>query len=99
LYNEEKEELEDQSEVEELDAHKIINIIMRKENYFIALINKECIKFSIPFFESKQLLTNILEWNIQWCINNFVFDKDGHVKEYFLDKDKKFVFFFPFYHI
>jgi len=64
---------------------------MRKENYFIALINKDCIKFSIPFFESKQLLTNILEWNVQWCINNFVFDKDGHVKEYFLDKDKKFV--------
>lgn len=89
LYNEEKAELEDQSEVEELDAHKIINIIMRKENYFIALINKDCIKFSIPFFESKQLLTNILEWNVQWCINNFVFDKDGHVKEYFLDKDKK----------
>ncbi|ORX41461.1 APG9-domain-containing protein, partial [Piromyces finnis] len=88
LYNEEKEELEDQSEIEELDAHKIINIIMRKENYFIGLINKECIKFSIPFFENSQLLTNILEWNVQWCIDNFVFDRNGHVKEYFLDRDK-----------
>jgi len=89
LYNEEKAELEDQSNIDELDAHKIINIIMRKENFFIALINKDCIKFSIPFFESKQLLTNVLEWNVQWCINNFVYDKDGHVKEYFLDRDKK----------
>jgi autophagy-related protein 9 len=89
LYNEENQELEDQSEIEELDAHKIVNIIMRKENYFIALINKECIKFNIPFFESKQLLTDILAWNVQWCINNFVYDKNGHVKEYFLDKEKK----------
>ncbi|ORY65711.1 APG9-domain-containing protein [Neocallimastix californiae] len=88
LYNEENQELEDQSEIEELDAHKIVNIIMRKENYFIALINKECIKFNIPFFESKQLLTDILAWNVQWCINNFVYDKNGHVKEYFLDKEK-----------
>jgi len=67
---------------------------MRKENYFIALINKECIKFNIPFFESKQLLTDILAWNVQWCINNFVYDKNGHVKEYFLDKEKKYFFFF-----
>ncbi|KAL6608452.1 APG9-domain-containing protein, partial [Neocallimastix californiae] len=85
LYNEEN---QSEKSGDELDAMKIVNIIMRKENYFIALINEQCIKFNIPYFENKQLFTDMLKWNVQWCINNFIFDRYGHVKGCFLSKDE-----------
>lgn len=78
-----------------LNAHDIANRIMRKENYMIALINKEVLDLSIPIlnvsnpnlflnnfniFTTKSVLTKTLEWNLKLCINNFVFNNHGQIK-------------------
>lgn len=71
-----------------LNAHDIANRIMRKENYMIALINKDILdlSLSIPapfilnlFLSSKSVLTKTLEWNLKLCINNFVFNQHGQI--------------------
>ena len=71
-----------------LNAHDIANRIMRKENYMIALINKDvldlslpCPSFLRPFFSGKSVLTRTLEWNIKLCINNFVFNENGQINQ------------------
>ncbi|CAG8511318.1 11271_t:CDS:10 [Ambispora leptoticha] len=69
-----------------LDAHNIANRIMRQENYLIALINKELLNLSIPipFLGRRQMLTKILEWNLSFCILDYVFDEDGQISNRFL---------------
>eukprot|EP01117_Protostelium_nocturnum_P001843 TRINITY_DN1231_c0_g1_i1.p1 TRINITY_DN1231_c0_g1~~TRINITY_DN1231_c0_g1_i1.p1 ORF type:complete len:640 (-),score=181.11 TRINITY_DN1231_c0_g1_i1:170-2089(-) len=57
----------------------IANRIMRKENYLIALINKEILNLEIPFlpFVSKtQVVTKTLEWGLSLTIFNFIFEND-----------------------
>lgn len=70
-----------------LNAHDIANRIMRKENYMIALINKDVLDLSIPtpsflgnILSSKAVLTRTLEWNLKLCINNFIFNESGQIK-------------------
>lgn len=71
-----------------LNAHDIANRIMRKENYIIALINKEVfdLSLSLPlvsslnnFLASRSVLTKTLEWNLKLCINNFIFNLHGQI--------------------
>lgn len=69
-----------------LNAHDIANRIMRKENYLIALVNKDILDLSIPLpsiflslFSNKSVLTRTLEWNLKLCINNFIFNENGQV--------------------
>lgn len=71
-----------------LNAHDIANRIMRKENYMIALINKEVLDFSIPvppFLDAvvsrQSVLTRTLEWNLKLCIDNFVFTENGQINQ------------------
>lgn len=70
------------------NAHDIANRIMRKENYMIALINKDVLDLSIPvpvflnsIFSGRSVLTRTLEWNLKLCINNFVFDENGQINK------------------
>ena len=64
-----------------LNPHDIANRIMRKENYLIALFNKDLLDLSLPlplpswFFGRKQMLTKVLEWNLSFCVLNYVFDQ------------------------
>lgn len=69
-----------------MDAHDIANRIMRQENYFIALFNKEVLDLTLPlpFLRSRQLFSKTLEMNIQFCINCFVFNKQGQLNQLFL---------------
>lgn len=76
-----------------LNAHDIANRIMRKENYIIALINKEVLdlSLSIPFLSNvnsflsnKSVLTKTLDWNIKLCINNFIFNQHGQINSHVL---------------
>lgn len=76
-----------------LNAHDIANRIMRKENYIIALINKEVLdlSLSVPFvpglnslLAGKSVLTKTLEWNIKLCINNFIFNHHGQINSHVL---------------
>ncbi|KAL4774221.1 autophagy-related protein 9 [Aspergillus nidulans var. acristatus] len=64
-----------------MDAHDIANRLMRKENYLIALINKDILDLTlpIPFLRNRQLFSRILEWNINLCIMDYVFNEQGQL--------------------
>ena len=65
-----------------MDAHDIANRLMRRENYLIALFNKEIFDFSlpIPFLRKRQFFSNLMMLNIDMAIIDFFFDEKGHVK-------------------
>ncbi|KAG6862073.1 hypothetical protein C0995_007203 [Termitomyces sp. Mi166 len=78
-----------------LDAHDIANRILRKENYLIALFNKELLDLRIPLplflrrfvTEEKgkgKMLTQALEWNLRFCLMEYLFDEYGRVRKVFL---------------
>ncbi|CAN0525483.1 unnamed protein product, partial [Ectocarpus sp. 8 AP-2014] len=69
-----------------LPPSHILSRIMRKENYLIAMLNKEILKLSLPlpFFGSRgrgtlwattgrQYLTKSLEWSMHFCVLNHMF--------------------------
>ncbi|CCH44577.1 Autophagy-related protein [Wickerhamomyces ciferrii] len=73
-----------------IDAHDIANRIMRKENYFIALYNKEILDLTLPIpGYRKNLLTRTLEWNLNLCISGFVFNESGQIRQSFLKEAKR----------
>ncbi|RMZ91267.1 hypothetical protein DV736_g1505, partial [Chaetothyriales sp. CBS 134916] len=69
-----------------MDAHDIANRLMRKDNYMIALINKDILDMSLPmpWMRNRQFFTRTLEWNINWCVMDFVFNPKGQVRALFL---------------
>ena len=69
-----------------LDAHDIANRLMRRENYLIALVNKEVLDLTIPlpFLHGRQLFTKTLLWNLDWCIMDLVFSEYGQVRQLIL---------------
>lgn len=71
---------------ERLDAHDIANRLMRKENYLIALFNKEILDLTlpIPFLQGRQLFSKTLQWNLEYCILDFVFNDHGQVRQLIL---------------
>ncbi|KAJ3213234.1 autophagy protein atg9 [Dinochytrium kinnereticum] len=66
-----------QAGLEKLDAHNIANRIMRRENYMIAIFNKDILDLSLPYLGKRQILTKIMEWNLSFCILSYVFDEKG----------------------
>lgn len=73
-----------------IDAHDIANRIMRKENYYIALFNKDILDLSlpIPIFKNSTL-TKTLEWNLQLCISGLAFNEHGQVRQQFLKESSR----------
>lgn len=69
-----------------MDAHDIANRIMRKDNYFIAMINRDVLNLTVPvpILNTRPLLTKILEWNINLCIMKYVFDDQGQLRSAFI---------------
>lgn len=69
-----------------MDAHDIANRLMRKENYLIALFNKEILdlRLPIPFLRNRQLFSKTLEWNINFCVMDLMFNEKGQVKQLIL---------------
>jgi len=69
-----------------MDAHDIANRLMRKENYMIAMVNKDILDMTlpIPFLRNRQLFTRTLEWNINQCIMDYVFNSKGQIRPLFL---------------
>ncbi|KAI9788221.1 MAG: autophagy protein atg9 [Peltula sp. TS41687] len=69
-----------------MDAHDIANRLMRKENYLIALFNKDILDMTlpIPFLRNRQLFSKTLEWNLSLCVLDFVFNEQGQVRPLFL---------------
>ncbi|KAL6300502.1 APG9-domain-containing protein [Sparassis latifolia] len=85
-----------QSITAKLDAHDIANRIMRQENYLIALFNKELLDLRVPlppmlkrFVGAPEdgkgrTLTTALEWNLRFCLMEYLFDTSGRVRKVFL---------------
>ncbi|KAI6127755.1 putative transmembrane protein [Pisolithus croceorrhizus] len=80
-----------------LDAHDIANRIMRQENYLIALFNKDMLDLRVPLPHtlkrllygdngegSGKTLTRVLEWNLRFCLMEYLFDQRGRVRKVFL---------------
>jgi autophagy-related protein 9 len=69
-----------------LDAHDIANRLMRRENYFIALLNKEVLDLTLPlpFLQGRQLFSKTLYWNLNWCIMDFIFNERNQVNQLIL---------------
>jgi autophagy-related protein 9 len=85
----------DDTSTAKLDAHDIANRILRQENYLIALFNKELLDLRVPLpaflkpfmveEEGKgKVLTQALEWNLRFCLMEYLFDQHGKVRKVFL---------------
>ncbi|KAG9250140.1 autophagy protein Apg9-domain-containing protein [Emericellopsis atlantica] len=76
---------------ERLDAHDIANRLMRKENYLIALINKDVLDLSLPlpFLRGRQMFSKTMEWNLQFCVLDMAFNDLGQVQQDFLRADRR----------
>ena len=84
-----------------LDAHDIANRIMRQENYLIAIFNKDLLdlrvplpgflkRFIAPEAGKGNTLTRALEWNLRFCLMEYLFDTSGRVRKVFLkEKNRK----------
>ena len=69
-----------------MDAHDIANRLMRRDNYLIALFNKDILDLTlpIPFLRDRPLFSKTLEWNLSLCILDYVFNEQGQVRPTFL---------------
>ncbi|KAK7053152.1 autophagy protein atg9 [Paramarasmius palmivorus] len=86
-----------------LDAHDVANRIMRQENYLIALFNKDVLDLRVPLppilkrFVPEEsgkgkMLTRALEWNLRFCLMQYLFDEHGKVRKVFLkSKNRRFL--------
>ncbi|KAF5677260.1 integral membrane protein [Fusarium heterosporum] len=76
---------------ERLDAHDIANRLMRKENYLIAMINKDVLNLSlpVPFLRGRQLFSKTMEWYLHYCILDMAFNELGQVQQDFLRPDRR----------
>ncbi|PHH58532.1 hypothetical protein CDD81_5481 [Ophiocordyceps australis] len=78
---------------ERLDAHDIANRLMRRDNYLIAMINKDLINLSLPlpFMRHRQLFSKTMEWYLHYTILDMVFNELGQVRQDFLRADQRVV--------
>ena len=69
-----------------MDAHDIANRLMRRDNYLIAMINKDVLDMTlpIPFLGNRQLFSKTLQWNLSFIILDHVFDENGQIRPLFL---------------
>ncbi|KAH7325131.1 autophagy protein Apg9-domain-containing protein [Stachybotrys elegans] len=76
---------------ERLDAHDIANRLMRKENYLIAMINKDVLDLSlpVPFLRGRQLFSKTMEWYLHYGILDMAFNELGQVQQDFLRADRR----------
>ncbi|RYO78771.1 hypothetical protein DL762_008517 [Monosporascus cannonballus] len=76
---------------ERLDAHDIANRLMRRENYIIALFNKDILDLTapIPFLRNRQLFSKSLEWTIQFGVLDLIFNESGQVHQRVLRSDHR----------
>lgn len=74
-----------------LDAHSIVNRIMRQENYMIGLYNKSVLDLSIelPLQGRQQFLTKTLEWSIDMCLADYIFNERGVVRPAVLQEQRR----------
>ncbi|XP_058770971.1 autophagy-related protein 9-like [Vicia villosa] len=89
--------------VKDLNAHDIVMRLMRKENYLIGMLNKGVLAFPIsqwipgagPTVKSsangtqyRLVLTKTLEWTLNWCILQSMFDSNFCVRRDFVSNPR-----------
>lgn len=72
---------------QKLTAESIANRLMRQDNYFVVLYNKDILDFTLPlpFVGTRQFYSKSLEWCIGLCLSNFIFDEQGSIRPFCLD--------------
>lgn len=65
---------------DQLTAHDIANRILRKENFMIAFVNRMLLPLQVlPL----NMMTKTLEWNLQVCILDAMFDRHFRIRQSF----------------
>ncbi|KAK9460040.1 autophagy protein Apg9-domain-containing protein [Lipomyces oligophaga] len=74
-----------------MEERDISHRIMRRDNYFIGMINKDVLDFSIPFpfCRKYKWLTRSLKFNIDICVMEYVFNSQGQINSVILKYDKR----------
>lgn len=74
-----------------MDAHDIANRVMRKENYVIALFNKDILDLTvpIPLLGNRQFLSRTMMLNIYWTVIEFAFDERGQLHRSLLESKSR----------
>lgn len=75
-----------------MNAESVANRLMRQDNYYVALYNKDILDFTlpIPFVGNRQFYSKSLEWCIDFCFTNLIFDEQGSIRPFCLDvKNRK----------
>ncbi|KAA8550764.1 hypothetical protein F0562_002448 [Nyssa sinensis] len=89
--------------VKDLSAHDVVMRLMRKENYLIGMLNKGVLAFPISHWvpgagptvkispngtQHRLILTKTLEWTLNWCILQSMFDRNFCVRRDFVSNPK-----------
>ncbi|XP_050206041.1 autophagy-related protein 9 [Mercurialis annua] len=85
--------------VKDLSAHDVVMRLMRKENYLIGMLNKGVLAFPLSSWvpgagptvecgpnesQHRLILTKTLEWTLNWCILQSMFDRNFCVRRDFV---------------
>ncbi|XVF80943.1 hypothetical protein PTKIN_Ptkin15bG0116200 [Pterospermum kingtungense] len=89
--------------VKDLSAHDVVMRLMRKENYLIGMLNKGVLAFPVsPWvpgagptvklgsggIQHRLILTKTLEWTLNWCILQSMFDRNFCVRRDFVSNPR-----------
>ncbi|PPD99845.1 hypothetical protein GOBAR_DD03169 [Gossypium barbadense] len=89
--------------VKDLSAHDVVMRLMRKENYLIGMLNKgvlafplspwvpgagPTVKFGPDGMQHCLILTKTLEWTLNWCILQSMFDRNFCVRRDFISNPR-----------
>ncbi|ODQ66948.1 APG9-domain-containing protein [Nadsonia fulvescens var. elongata DSM 6958] len=76
---------------QKMEPQDIANRLMRKENYMIAMFNKDILNLTlpVPLLRSTPLVTRTLEWNLSLCIMDYAFDQQGQLRTIFLKESQR----------
>ncbi|KAJ7977263.1 Autophagy-related protein 9 [Quillaja saponaria] len=89
--------------VKDLSAHDVVMRLMRKENYLIGMLNKGVLAFPISQWvpgagptvrygangtQYRLILTKTLEWTLNWCILQSMFDRNFCVRRDFISNPR-----------
>lgn len=89
--------------VKDLSAHDVVMRLMRKENYLIGMLNKGVLAFPISHWvpgagptvkfgpngtRYRLTLSKTLEWTLNWCILQSMFDRNFCVRRDFVSNPK-----------
>ena len=65
---------------DQLTAHDIANRIMRKDNFLIALVNRDLLPLQ-PVAGAPSLMSKALEWNLYVAILDAMFDRQFRIRQ------------------